>query len=222
MCLNATPKVATVFNHEARVAHAVAKSIFETGNRDALNDLILQRFYFYEAIKSLDYTFADLHFKAYDVCTEQDLASVSIRMTLSPDFYMSADANGNPPSWHEKPIENWESETRVLAVSMYTESTFVRRVSSFLYDNNFPIFVEQSITELTTPSYVQTNSDRFLLAGNRALDDAHIFMDYLKNSTVRHVSIVYLNSARSTMDEAYYKSFMQVFTGNVNTCIKDL
>lgn len=213
MCLNSASENTTVFNHEARIAHAAAKSIFVTRNRDALNDLILRRFYFYEAIKDLDYTFADLQFETYDVCTEQDLAAVSVRMTLSPDFYMSTDASGNPPLWHEKPIKNWESETRVIALILCTKSTFVRRLNSFLYDTAFPIFVELSIND-STPLNIHTNSHRFLLAGKQAVNDVNVFMNYLKNSTVNHITIIYLNANPSSTHEAYYNTFLHVFTNS--------
>eukprot|EP00111_Clytia_hemisphaerica_P019469 TCONS_00057431-protein len=203
----------TLLNREAEIAYRTSQSIFHPSNQDIINDLLLRRFWAYKHIKDRGFTIDDIEFIPYDICDEQDLASVFSEILLSRKFHLKAENDQQYPSWRDGVIDNnhWQRLSRILAVIIYADNWLVQRFKTFLWEaEHFLVVTMMNLNQTSLDEEVNQNT-RFRLAGDRVEHETKDLIELLETHGIEHLHVIHFEQKDSTMQQIYFNSFIQLF-----------
>jgi len=95
-------------------------------------------FKYYGPVKSWDPT--DIKYISFNVCTSSDGVRLASDIILDPRFHVSNHQSGNLPRWMHLYIDNWQRQTRVLSVLMYTDKEVTNSILPVLTHSTILIY----------------------------------------------------------------------------------
>ena len=209
-CPNKASINRTRLNREAELALRTTQRIFEPTNQEVINDLILRRFFNYLQYKKRGFTISDIQLVTFEVCSPLDLANMSIQIHLSKEFYIQTNSKGEPPTFHGEGIERWEEKSRILAFVVYADQDIVRRSSDYLIDMDFDVHSVLTLDE-QLPSHIPSNSEHFILTGDRSTLEARYLLGVFKNLSISFLTMINLQKKQSVSQRMNFESFMREF-----------